>query len=114
MIKPSQPRLWRERENKQTGLRPMEMHPLLVLCTTFPPEGELFFPLYNEQLKLAQGVSEEQICPSGEDAAAGGKRGCISSHQRRGCMVFPARRAVCLFPLGRQPGCKGFSSSLVH
>ena len=39
--------------------------PLLVLCTTFPPEGELFFPLYNEQLKLAQGVSEEQICPSG-------------------------------------------------
>ena len=27
MIKPSQPRLWRERENKQTELRPMEMHP---------------------------------------------------------------------------------------
>ena len=52
------------------------------------PEGEVLATLSIEQLKLAQGVSEEQICPSGEDAAAGGRRG-----------AFPrAPGAVGLFP----------------
>jgi len=61
-----------------------------------PPEGEVLATLSIEQLKLAQGVSEEQICPSGEDAAAGGRRG-----------AFPrAPGAVGLFPppIGRLYG----------
>ena len=60
------------------------------------PEGEVLATLSIEQLKLAQGVSEEQICPSGEDAAAGGRRG-----------AFPrAPGAVGLFPppIGRLYG----------
>ena len=41
MIKPSQPRLWRDGKNKQTGLRPMEIHPYRWLVPPLPPEGEV-------------------------------------------------------------------------
>ena len=59
------------------------------------PEGEVLETLPIEQLKLAQGSSEEQICPSGEDAAEGGRRG-----------AFPrATGAVGLFSLRPQGGC---------
>jgi len=34
--------------------------------TTFPPEGELFPLLQNEQLKLAQGEAPLELPPSGE------------------------------------------------
>jgi len=43
-------------------------------------------------------ASAAKICPSGEDAAAGGRRGAFPS---------PAGRFAC-FPLARQGGCEGF------
>ena len=63
------------------------------------PEGEVLATLSIEQLKLAQGVSEEQICPSGEDAAAGGRRGAFPTPARCGWLVSPAHRAVVWFYL---------------
>ena len=102
MIKPSQPRLWRERENKQTGLRPMEMHPYPRLRRYFPRRGKSALHSAVELISISM-HSTARISPSGGDAAAGGRRGAFPSRQRRGCMVFPDRRAVVCFSLFPTP-----------
>ncbi len=87
-----------QRENLHNrACSPWKCTPFGACGTTFPPEGELFPLLQNEQLKLAQGEASLELPPPGE-APRSGDRGAFPRARRRGLPVFPAR----------QGGCKGF------
>ena len=84
-------------ENHTTSLRSMEMHPYPRLRRYFPRRGKFALCPAFELISISR-HSAAKTSPSGEGAAAGGRRG-----------AFPrAIGAVGLFSLARQGDYKGF------
>ena len=80
-------------ENQTTGLRPMEMHPYPRLRRYFPRRGKSALHSAFVLISISK-HSAAKICPSGEEAAAGGRRGAFP--RAKGAVVWfsPPVRAV--------------------
>ena len=115
-----------QRENRQTGLAPVGNAPLFSPAAVLPPKGETTHYILCVAL-LLQNVfavhpgggsllsaypcanlsrslhSAAKICPSGEEAAAGGRRGAFPRAKVAVVWFSLARRAVVWFYKKRAP-----------
>ena len=110
--KPIQPRPWREGKTGKPGLRPMEMHPYPRLRRYFPRRGKSSLRSAFVLISISK-HSAAKICPSGEDAAEGGRRGAfLSPAGRFACFPSPARAVVWFYHTGAFYKLKGAHQGL--